>query len=138
PPAEPGGARRLRAADGCARLPRRGLALRRLPVPGDDPAARRTGARVGRPADRVLAVRARPAARRRLEDRARVPACERAPLSRGAVPRPPAPPAAAAGSAQAAAPSRVSRPRRARWRNDPAPPRLTALRPCRARPRVTR
>ena len=41
PAPRPGEARGIRAADGAARLPRRRLALRRLPVPGVDPAVRR-------------------------------------------------------------------------------------------------
>ena len=45
-PAQAGGCRRLRAAHGPARLPRRRLAVRRLPVDRDDPADR-SGARLG-------------------------------------------------------------------------------------------
>ena len=62
PAAQPGRARRVRAADGSPRLPRARLALRRLPVQGERPALRRPCVRLGGASDRVHAVREGPAA----------------------------------------------------------------------------
>ncbi len=53
------GHRRLRAADGSARLSRGGLAVRRFPVHGNDPADRRSSPRLGGYPARLLAITVR-------------------------------------------------------------------------------
>src|SRR5204862_44301 len=81
---------RLRGPDGHSRLPRRRLALRRLPAPGERAAARGPCVRLGGSAGRIHAVWTRSLARRRLADRALLAPCQHRPVRNGALPRSPA------------------------------------------------
>ena len=81
---------RLRGPDGRSRLPRRRLALRRLPAPGERAAARGPCVRLGGSAGRIHAVWTRSLARRRLADRALLAPCQHRPVRNGSLPRSPA------------------------------------------------
>jgi len=101
--ASPGVRRRLRGADGPARLPRRRLVVRGVSARGHGPFARWARNRVGGCAARLYAVLEWAARPGRLAGGVRVAACEHPHLDRIALPRPSAPAPTAAPIAAPAA-----------------------------------